>query len=99
MAVAKTATQNMFKRIGFSDDVSDKLVDEEGLDAPDTFLDLTDERIKSIVYAIRRPGRVDALSPREHSTTSCWLPSWFSTGCARNVQLISRPFSQTCSPD
>ena len=56
MAAVQAAARNMFRLIGFSDDASLRLVGDEGLNTPDAFLDLTDERIKSIVYAIRRPG-------------------------------------------
>ena len=59
MAAVQAAARNMFSRIGFSDDASQTLIEDEGLNTPEAFLDLTDKRIKSIVYVICRPGGLD----------------------------------------
>ena len=83
MAAIQAAARNMFTRIGFSDDASQTLIEDEGLNTPEAFLDLTDERIKLIVYGIRRPGGTDeghSVSERaQHNFTlaaklvQCWI--------------------------
>ena len=56
MAATRLAARNMFQLIGFSDEASVTLVDDEGLETSEDFAYLTDDRVRSIVKAIRRPG-------------------------------------------
>ena len=51
MAATRLAARNMFRLIGFSDEASVILVDDEGLETSEAFAYLTYDRVRSIVKA------------------------------------------------